>query len=70
MNSVPDIFDILGGPTSVAALLCIKVSTAGEMKRRRVIPLKHWPALIEALEAKGCTIDAAALVAMHLKDAA
>ena len=70
MNSVPSIFDTLGGPTSVASLLGIKVSTAGEMKRRRVIPIKHWPTLIEALAAKGSPIDAATLVAMHLKDAA
>lgn len=53
MNSVPLIFDALGGPARVAAALSVKPSAASEMKRRKSIPVKYWPKLVAACAAEG-----------------
>lgn len=42
INTVDDVFDSLGGVTSVARSLNVNVSTASEMKRRKSIPSHHW----------------------------
>lgn len=47
VKTVDTIFSELGGPKKVAALLGVKVSTAGEMKRRKVIRVCYWPTLVK-----------------------
>lgn len=52
MTDIPMIFDELHGPAEVARLLNVKPSTASEMKRRRVIPVKYWPRLVAICKEK------------------
>lgn len=53
MDSIPSIFDALGGPGRVAKLIGVKPSAASEMKRRRSIPVPYWPSLVEACASLG-----------------
>jgi hypothetical protein len=52
METIPHIFDALGGPAKVAVLLGVKKSTANEMKRRKAIRVCYWPALIKVCRDK------------------
>lgn len=65
MNTVSDIFDVCGGTTALASMLNVKVSTAGEMKRRQSIPVVYWPRLVREAAAKGVVIDNDTLVKLH-----
>jgi len=68
MLTIPTIFDALGGPAPVSRMLGVKPSTASEMKRRQVIPVRLWPALVKLCEqrgVKGVTYDR--LVELHTK---
>ena len=47
MTQIHDIFDALNGPARVAVILGCKTSTASEMKRRKVIPVRYWPKLVQ-----------------------
>jgi hypothetical protein len=65
ITTVDDVFDALGGVTSVARSLEVNVSTASEMKRRRSIPSHHWIelALTEPVEGwPGVTLEILAKV--------
>lgn len=46
--TVPEIIDSFGGAAAFARAIGIKPSTASEMKRRRGIPVPHWPRLVAA----------------------
>jgi hypothetical protein len=71
MNTVHDIFEQLGGTGAVALALNVGHSTASEMRRRRSIPVKYWPALIEHARASGLDeIDADLLVRVHVENSA
>jgi len=66
MDNVPSLFDALGGPKKVSDVLGTKSTTSNEMKRRRVIPVRYWPKLIEHCKAKRIRgITAAKLLEMH-----
>jgi hypothetical protein len=65
MQSVTTIFEALGGPTKMARVLDVGISTASEMKRRKSIPVKYWPKLVEA----GAGITYEQLVSAHLESA-
>ena len=49
----------------MARVLDVGISTASEMKRRKSIPVKYWPKLVDAGE--GITYEQ--LVAAHLEAA-
>lgn len=69
MNSVPAIFDRIGGPTRVAEILDVKTSAASEMKRRKSIPVKYWPRLVDACKEAGIRgVNYDVLVDLHQKE--
>ncbi len=71
METVVDIFDSLGGPGAVAAAIGVKPSAASEMKRRKSIPVKHWPKLIEAARERGIEgVSADMLTQIHAGETA
>ena len=71
MHSVSSLFERLGGPTKVARLLDVGVTTASEMKRRGSIPVRYWPKLVSACEAHGVFgVDYKRLVEIHASGAA
>lgn len=66
MDSIPAIFNALGGPGKVAEVLGVKPSAASEMKRRQSIPVRYWPSLVEAFQARGLQgLNYEALVSLH-----
>lgn len=67
MFTVTDLFAAFGGPAEVARALSVKPSTASEMKRRRSVPVAHWPALVRAAADRGVDgVSYDVLVAMHV----
>ena len=71
MRNVPSLFDDIGGPGKVAEILGIKPSAASEMKRRKSIPVRYWPRLVDACQSAGIVgVDYNQLVAMHSGEAA
>ena len=69
MTDIKTIFDKLGGIQSVATLIGCKYSSAAEMKRRQIIPVKFWPKLIEGSKAKGIRgVNAAVLLEIHTRE--
>lgn len=69
MKTVPEIFDHLGGASRVARLLGVGQSTASEMKRRRSIPVKWWPALLSDPAAIEAGLTESALIRIHTEPA-
>ena len=69
--SIDDLFEKFGGPAAMGRALGVPPSTASEMRRRRSIPVRYWPALIEkAPEHKIAGIDAETLMRIHVHDRA
>lgn len=69
MKDVPTLFDEIGGPGKVAELLSVKPSAASEMKRRKSIPVRYWPRLVDVcrdLGIRGVNYDV--LVDLHQKE--
>lgn len=66
MRTVVDLFETFGGPAAVGRIIARRASTASEMKRRRSVPTRYWPALISAAREKGIDLDEATLVRIHL----
>ena len=53
MDAIDRFFALAGGPAKVADALHIKRSTAGEMKRRKRIPVRYWGAIIRYANSNG-----------------
>lgn len=70
MNTIPSIFDSIGGPSKFARALGLKQSAASEMKRRKSIPVVYWPVLIDAMKASGKSLTYEDLVQAHQRDEA
>jgi hypothetical protein len=69
LKSVAEIFDIMGGTTSMARVLSIGVSTASEMKRRGRIPAEYWRDIIRASAKRGHPeITADLLAHLHARE--
>ncbi len=66
METVPDIFDRLGGTSRVATVLGVKRSAASEMKRRRFIPLKYWASLLDQPECRDAKLSESKLIRIHV----
>lgn len=58
MSNVDSIFDLFGGPAAVGRIIGKSTEHAATMRRRGSIPVRYWPALIEAAREKGETITA------------
>lgn len=65
VDTIPGLFDILGGPAGVARILGCGNSTASEMKRRRSIPVDYWPDLLASERGKAIELTADDLVRLH-----
>ena len=71
MENVADIFDAMGGTTSMARILSVGVSTASEIKRRGRIPAEYWRDIIRAAQKRGNTeITADLLMELHARESA
>lgn len=69
MHPIDRLFQALGGVTAVADVLGVGQSTASEMRRRKSIPVRYWPALLDAWKVR--EPDSAsyeALVSMHSRE--
>lgn len=68
MHTVEEIFVKLGGTGAVAKAIDVGHSTASEMRRRKSIPVKYWPALIKTAQDKGeKSVDTDLLVRVHIE---
>lgn len=68
LKSIADIFDVMGGTTSMARILGVGVSTASEIKRRGRIPAEYWRDIIRAAATRGHgDITAALLTDLHAR---
>jgi hypothetical protein len=68
MQTVSEIFDAFGGPSSVSRVLGVNPSTASEMKRRKSIPVPYWPLLVQAASERGLSeISYEVLVRAHVE---
>jgi hypothetical protein len=66
MNSVEDVFRKFEKTSAFASALGLKLSAASEMRRRRSIPVRYWPRLVEVARQRGLTeINNDNLVAIH-----
>jgi len=61
------LIDVLGGSTLVARKLRLRQSTVAEMKRRKSIPLFHWPKFLKLAADAGIELDYERLVQMHIR---
>ena len=69
METVPDIFEHLGGASRVARILGVGQSTASEMKRRGSIPVRWWPTLLASDEAREIGVTEGLLIRIHAQQA-
>ena len=66
METVADLFASFGGPAAVARAIGKGQSTASEMKRRRSVPTRYWPALLAAAKANAIELSEADLLRLHV----
>jgi hypothetical protein len=65
MNNVSDLFEKFGGIGGVAAAIGCNYSTASEMKRRKSVPVAHWPALIASPRGREIGLTSDELLRLH-----
>lgn len=66
MTTFDDIFEAFGGNSALARAIGVKISTAGEMRRRGSVPPEHWLRLIRAAEERDIVLTADQLLAMYV----
>ena len=59
VHIVENVFTALGGTSATARELGVKQSAASEMRRRKSIPVRYWPRLVDK-EIPGVTYEALA----------
>lgn len=70
MNSVEDVFEKFKKTSVFADALGLKLSAASEMRRRKSIPVRYWPKLVEVAQERGFDeITNDTLVAIHAQPA-
>lgn len=66
-TTVAELMDAFGGISSFARAIGIGASTASEQKRSASIPVKYWPAIVDAAVLAGIPgVTNDALVSMHV----
>lgn len=65
-KTIDELFQQMGGPTAVARILAVGVSTASEMKRRGSVPVRYWPKLITHAQSQGTPLTESDLLAAHV----
>lgn len=68
MVNVTKIIDDFGGATAFARAIGVAPSTASEMKRRKSIPVRHWPVVLSAARERGINLDSDALMSAHITE--
>jgi hypothetical protein len=53
MNTVEDVFTKFEKTSAFAGALGLKLSAASEMRRRKSIPVRYWPRLVDAARDRG-----------------
>lgn len=53
LDEMSDVFGLFPTNIELAGVLNVGQSTVSEMKRRRNIPPQYWPAVVNAVAAKG-----------------
>jgi len=69
MNTIPELISAFGSQQTFG-LICDPDSTrpkglAADFTRRNAIPVAYWPNIIAKARAKGMSLDAAGMVALH-----
>lgn len=67
MNTIEEIFIAMGGTGAFAKAIGVKHSTASEIRRRKSIPVRYWPALIASADLMDVSIDNDLLVRVHVE---
>lgn len=67
MKTINELYEKLGGSGAVAKAIHVKPSAASEMRRRKSIPVKYWPCLIEQAAASGFPLTNDILVHLHVR---
>lgn len=71
MNTIDVIFEAVGGAKKFAEAVQVKPNAAREMKRRKSIPVRYWPRLVDACKELGIRgVNYDVLVDLHRKDGA
>ena len=70
VDTISDLFYLFGGTGAMAKFLGVKQSTASEMRRRCVIPIKYWPAIIHSPKGRELMLSSAVLLKLHLGERA
>lgn len=66
MKTINELYEKFGGSGAVARAIRVKPSAASEMRRRKSIPVRYWPLLIEQAAMAGMLLDNDMLVQMHV----
>jgi hypothetical protein len=66
MLTVEAIFDAYGGPAALARAIGVTTEHAASMRRRKSIPVRYWPALLDVAQTRPALrhITSEALVAV------
>lgn len=56
MVDAAEIIEAFGGPTAFGRAIGVKPSAASEMKRRKSIPVRHWPNVLNAARERGVVV--------------
>ena len=65
METISQLFDQLGGTSTVGRLIGVAQSTASEMKRRGSIPIDHWPTIIASPKGREIGLTAEDMLRLH-----
>lgn len=66
MTTLDNLFSELGGPANVGRLIGVSTEHASTMRRRRSVPVRYWPKLIEGARIQGVqTVNHQSLVEIH-----
>lgn len=68
MKTINELYEKFGGSGAVAKAIQVKPSAASEMRRRKSIPVKYWPSLIEQATASGLSLTNDILVRLHIHE--
>lgn len=69
MKTINELYEKFGGSGAVAKAIRVKPSAASEMRRRKSIPVRYWPLLIEQAVEVGVKLDNDMLVDLHIQPA-
>lgn len=66
MSDLADLFEMLGGPLSIEKETGISANHIRQMKLRGSVPVKYWPAFMDAARRAGKSLTEADLLRLHI----